>query len=76
MHRIRTSTLESVQDLELDTTLIKNIPIRAVVSGGKHPRNLGVLLTLFQPEGADYAHHITASTPGFKNLTTSLPIVL
>ena len=34
--------------------------------------NLGVLLTLFQPEGADYAHHITASTPGFKNLTTSL----
>ena len=22
--------------------------------------------------GADYAHHITASTPGFENLTTSL----
>jgi hypothetical protein len=31
-----------------------------------------VLLTFFQPEGADYAHHITASTPGFENLTTSL----
>ena len=29
-----------------------------------HPLNLGVLLTLFQPEGADYAHHITASNPG------------
>ena len=37
-----------------------------------HPRNLGVLLTLFQPEGADYAHHITASTPRFEKLTTSL----
>ena len=37
-----------------------------------HPRNLGVLLTLFQPDGADCAHHITATTPGFKNLMTSL----
>ena len=35
-------------------------------------RNLEVLLTLFQPEGADCVHHITASTPGFENLTTSL----
>ena len=25
-----------------------------------HPLNLGVLLTLFQPEGADYVNHITA----------------
>ena len=40
---------------------------RAVVS-----RGLEVLLTLFQPEGADFVHHITASTPGFENLTTSL----
>jgi hypothetical protein len=50
---------------------IKN---RAVVSGGAlaHPRNLEVLLTLFQPEGGDYVHHITASTPGFENLTTAL----
>ena len=39
---------------------------------GVQPQNLGVLLTLFQPEGADYAHHITDSTPGFENLTTSL----
>ena len=37
-------------------------------------KNLGVLLTLFQPEGADYAHHITASTPGFGNLTTALQL--
>ena len=28
--------------------------------------------TLFQQEGADYAHHITASIPGFENLTTYL----
>jgi hypothetical protein len=33
---------------------------------------LGVLLTLFQPEGANYAHHITDSTPGFENLKTAL----
>ena len=39
-------------------------------------RNLGALLTLFQPEGADYAHHITGSTPGFGNLTIALVIVL
>ena len=46
---------------------------RAVVSrGAGHPRNLGVLLTLFQPEGADYAHPIIASTLGFQNLTTAL----
>ena len=38
----------------------------SVNSGLKHPRNLGVLLTLFQPEGANYAHNITASTPAFK----------
>ena len=46
---------------------------RAVVSGGTRgalaPRNL---LTLFQPDGADYAHYNTASTPAFENLMTSL----
>ena len=41
---------------------------RDVVAGG---RNSGVQLILLQP-GADYAHHITASPPGFENLTTSL----
>ena len=51
--------------------------IRAVVSGGAggSTPDLEVLLTLFQPEGADYVHHITASTPGFENLTTSLYVV-
>ena len=38
------------------------------------PRNLGVLLTLFQPEGSDYAHHIAGSIPGFGNLTTALEL--
>ena len=37
-----------------------------------HPRNLGVLITLFQPEWADYAHRPTASTPGFENLDISV----
>ena len=36
------------------------------------PRNLGVQLTLFQPGGADYAHHITTCPPEFENLTASL----
>ena len=40
--------------------------------GALAPPELEVLLTLFQPEGADYVHQITASTPGFENLTTSL----
>ena len=39
------------------------VPVGAILSD---------LLTLSQPGGADYAHHITTSTPGFKNLTTSL----
>ena len=33
---------------------------------------MGAQLTLFQPGGADYAHHIIDSTPGFENLTTAL----
>ena len=41
--------------------------------GGFYPtRNLGVQLTLLQPGGADYAHHITASPPGFENPVASL----
>ena len=43
--------------------------IRAVVSGGALASpEFEVLLTLFQPEGADYAHHIT----DIENLTTAL----
>jgi hypothetical protein len=35
---------------------------------------MGVQLTLFQSEGADYAHQITDSTPGFENLNTALTL--
>ena len=30
------------------------------------------LVTLFQPRGTDYAHHITDCPPGYENLTASL----
>ena len=56
------------------------INYRAVVSGdvggALAPPEFGSLLTLFQPEGADCAHHITARTPGFENLTTALQRLL
>ena len=38
-------------------------------------RNLGVQLTLFQPRGADYAHHITDCPTGFENLKASLYVL-
>ena len=48
-----------------------------MIPGGLKPtRNLGVQLTLFQPEGTEYAHHITACPPGFENLTASLIVGL
>ena len=40
--------------------------------GGQSLRNLADQLTLFKPEGADYARHTTASPPGFKILSTPL----
>ena len=33
---------------------------------------LAATLTLFQPEGEDYAHQITTSTPGFADLPSAL----
>ena len=52
---------------------------RAVVSGGTGgtlaPPVFGSSVNLFQPEGAHYAHPITASTPGFQNLMTALHLV-
>ena len=42
------------------------------LGGLKNTRNLGFQLTVFQPRGVDYAHHITACPPGFENLTTYL----
>ena len=45
--------------------------------GGRTPSQiLADQLTLFQPWGADYAHHITASPPGFQNPAAALPYVM
>ena len=43
---------------------------RNVVEG--ETLNLTDQLTLSQPGGADYAHHITTSTPRFSDLPTAL----
>ena len=50
---------------------------RAVVSGGARdalapPEFRSSVNPIPTREGADYAHHNTASTPGFENLTTSV----
>ena len=37
-----------------------------------HPQILKYQLTLYQPERADYAHHINTGTPGFSDLPTAL----
>ena len=59
--------------------MVDSVPIRqsrAVVSGGAEgalaPPEFGSSVNPIPTRGADYAHHITASTPGFENLTTSL----
>ena len=47
---------------------------RAGGQGGLYPTlNLGLQLNLFKPGGPDYAHRVTASPPGFENLSASLP---
>ena len=48
---------------------------RAVVSGGAGgaaPQEFGSSVNPIPTRGTDYAHPITASTPGFQNLTTAL----
>ena len=40
--------------------------------GAIDPQILADQLTLSQPGGADYAHHITTGTPGFSDLPTAL----
>ena len=49
---------------------------RAVVSGGAGgalaPPEFGSSINPIPAREADYAHHITGSTPGFENLTTAL----
>ena len=52
---------------------------RAVASwglGGSTPLPfLSEQLTLSQPGGADYAHHINTGTPGFSDLPTALTFI-
>ena len=45
-----------------------------VVPGGAggSPQILADQLTLSQPGGTEYAHHITTATPGFSDLPTAL----
>ena len=48
-----------------------NRQTRGVASGGGGwPPHPGVQSTLFQLEGKDYAHYITACPPGFESLST------
>ena len=47
-------------------------PVLPAVGGQGGLRNLGAELTLLQPGVADYAHHITASPPGFENPAAAL----
>ena len=55
---------------------VMGVLCRAVVRGGAGSASaspeFGSSVTLFQPDGADYAHHITGSNPEFGNLTTAL----
>ena len=52
-----------------DNDLIIYIPVMPLAAKA-HPE---FQLTLLQPGGPDYAHHITACPPGFENLVASLP---
>ena len=38
----------------------------------QHPQILEDQLTLSEPGGADYAHHINTGTPGFSDLSTAI----
>ena len=42
----------------------------------RQPQILTDQVTLFQPGGADYSHHITTGTPGFSDLPTALASTL
>ena len=61
------------------TGLTGRLHIRAVVSrdagGALAPPEFGSSINPIPARGADYAHHITGSTPGFGNLTTALHIM-
>ena len=41
-----------------------------------HPQIMADQLTITQPGGEDYAHHIATATPGFSDLPTALTSTL
>ena len=49
---------------------------RPVVPGGAMAQILADQLTLFQPGGAHYAHHINTCTPGFSDCPTALSVYI
>ena len=53
---------------------MKDFLFRNVVPGGTGGA-MADQLTLYQPGGADYAHHINTGTPGFSDLPTALLFV-
>ena len=60
----------------MKTFIMKMLDYRAVVSGGAGGAlaspEFGNSVNPIPTRGAHYAHPITASTPGFQNLTTAL----
>ena len=51
---------------------LKDKYLEGLLSPGVHPQILADQLTLSQPGGADYAHHITTGTPDFSDFPTAL----
>ena len=72
--------VKPVLELKLASKFIKCVPYRVNQAcrlwGCRgvpwHPQILADQLTLSQPGGADYAHHITTGTPGFSDFPTTL----
>ena len=55
--------------------LKSRIEIQAFHPQGVQPQISPDQLTLSQPGGADYAHHITTGTPGFSDLSMALKLM-
>ena len=72
--------LNSLTDFSWNVDVQRATHIRAVVSGDAGgalaPPEFESSVNPIPIQLAEYAHHITASTPGFENLTTSLHIAI
>ena len=56
--------------VKFDETGVSSLGVPGVLPW--HPQILADQLTLSQPGGADYAHHISTGTPEFSDLPTTL----